>query len=330
MTVCVAALCDGSTIVGASDRMITAGDVQFEPEQMKSWWMNPSIVVMISGDTTLQTEILLGVYAEVADRIRSEPDNWWNVSDVTSLYVRHYNAIRSSRAEDAVLSPLGLTRDTFISRQHEMSASLIERLSSDLLHFDLPQISAIVAGIDPSGAHLWLISKSGRTLAPSCHDNAGFVSIGMGRWHSQSQFMFSGHTRLRPFPETLLLTYSAKKRAEVAPGVGSGTDMFLITALGRSVQSVSGEVLKDLNKIYRKERQQAQAATSRAIQSATHYISRLLQEEMQRTQNVPAVDDGLVAIKLAKGYGDHKAGETMRVDPVRAAWLREHGYEESA
>jgi hypothetical protein len=32
--------------------------------------------------------------------------------------------------------------------------------------------------------------------------------------------MFSGHWPSKPFDGTLLLTYAAKKRAEVAPGVG--------------------------------------------------------------------------------------------------------------
>ena len=54
----------------------------------------------------------------------------------------------------------------------------------------------------------------------ACYDMIGFAAIGIGGWHAQSRFMFAKHTRRSPQPETLLLTYSAKKQAEVAPGVG--------------------------------------------------------------------------------------------------------------
>jgi hypothetical protein len=40
--------------------------------------------------------------------------------------------------------------------------------------------------------------------------------------------MLAGHSPFSSSPETLLLTYLAKKRSEIAPGVGKGTDMFII------------------------------------------------------------------------------------------------------
>jgi len=325
MTICLAALCETHTIIGASDRMITAGDVEFEPDQVKIWWMNPSVAIMVSGNTPLQSEILLSVQAEVSKRIELEPDNWWTVSEVADLYVNHYNEIRTKRAESALLTPLGLTYDTFLSRQAEMSSTFLTDLSANLLNFELPEVSAIIAGIDPTGAHLWLVSKGFRGVEATCYDSSGFVSIGMGNGHAQSQLMFARHTRYKPFAETLFLTYLAKKRAEVAPGVGAGTDMFLITGLGQST-GVDVEIKNNIDKIYKNTRRQEAAAFRRAGKKATQYVAQLFEEAQKKDQGEPA-DDGLVSIELSKDYHIHKAGEIVRFDPGRAAWLRDNGYE---
>lgn len=326
MTVCLAALCDQNTIIGASDRMITAGDVQFEPPQNKVWWMTSSIAVMISGDTALQTEILQGVHADVSQRIIEQPDNWWTVKEIASLYVSHYNAVRVRKAENFLLAPLGLTHDLFINRQGEMASHFVSDLASDLTRFELPPVSAIFAGADPSGSHIWLASKAASGIEISCQDTSGFVSIGMGVWHSQSQFMLAGHTRFKTFPDALLLTYSAKRRAEVAPGVGAGTDMFVIYGLGSATSSIAEYVIRDIEKIYRAAKRREVASTRRAGESIKQYVEKLLSEPSSRDQGSPP-DDGLLEVRLSKDYADHQAGEVLRVDPRRAEWLRTNGFE---
>lgn len=39
-----------------------------------------------------------------------------------------------------------------------------------------------------------------------------------------------------------------------------------------------------------------------------------------------ATNDGFVDYTLARDYGLHKAGTTIRVDSERKAWLDEHGF----
>ena len=58
MTVCVAAICERGMVVSVSDRMITAGDIEFEAPQRKVWHLTTSVCVMSAGDTTLQAEIM--------------------------------------------------------------------------------------------------------------------------------------------------------------------------------------------------------------------------------------------------------------------------------
>lgn len=64
MTVCVAAI-SHQTIIGASDRMLTAGNIEFEPPIAKLHNLTKSICIMIAGDVALQADILHSVIREV-------------------------------------------------------------------------------------------------------------------------------------------------------------------------------------------------------------------------------------------------------------------------
>src|ERR1700676_754312 len=102
VTVCVAAMYDSMGIIGASDRMLTAGDVQFEPQQSKIRAITTSIVVMIAGHSPMQEEILQGVYVDARKKIDSEPAKWLNVGDVAEFYRTNCNAARNKRAENSI------------------------------------------------------------------------------------------------------------------------------------------------------------------------------------------------------------------------------------
>jgi hypothetical protein len=95
MTVCIAARA-GNMVVAASDRMLTSGDVQFEPSAgTKIYSLSNSMFVMTAGDAALQAEITGLVMREIVARIRTDPKDWWLVSEAAYVYVRHYNQIRN-------------------------------------------------------------------------------------------------------------------------------------------------------------------------------------------------------------------------------------------
>lgn len=171
---------------------------------------------MLAGDSAMQAEIIQDLQADVNRRVNAKPEEWLKVRLVAELYNRYYREARARRAERVVLSPIGLDQNTFISRQREMNSDFLRQIAKELYGFEVPGIQTIFAGIDADGPHLYV--ASGNEL--SSHDAVGFAAIGAGYWHADSQFMFAGHSRSKQAPETLLLTYAAKKRAEVAPGVG--------------------------------------------------------------------------------------------------------------
>jgi len=309
VTVCVAAICDNSTVVGAADRMITAGDVEFEPPQTKIEAMTTSIAVMIAGDTGLQVEILYELRAQIKAHVVATPTQWLKVKDAANWYYEHFKNARNVRAERALLIPLGLDRNSFISRQQQMDSVLVNKLAGELVNFQPSEIEAIFAGVDDDGAHIYVVDNKG----VSVRDAVGFAAIGAGYWHSNSAMMFAEHVKRKPMPDTLFLTYAAKRRAEVAPGVGAGTDMFMIGPPLGSYFAIGDHVLEELKGIYERTRQRAAISQETARTEVNKYVEELGKQSKatsgeQATQQ-PALPETGTDTK-SSGEEAEKAGTT--------------------
>jgi len=270
VTVCAAAITK-STVVAASDRMLTSGtgDIEFEPSIAKLHKLQDNVCIMIAGDITLQTDILY----RVPETLPTVPGISWSVKEVAEAYYRAFQESRMKICERAILHPLGLDSAADLYLKGDLGT----RLASDMLNYKVPHIEAIIAGYDTSGPHIYQVSNNGVT----CQDWVGFASIGAGCGHANSQFMFAGHNRNCAIPETLMLVYSAKKRAEVAPGVGSATDMFFIDPPGKYYE-VGEHVLNRLELCYQGIRKSAEDAREAANGEINKFIAEI--------QSVPDTD----------------------------------------
>jgi 20S proteasome alpha/beta subunit len=278
MTVCVAAICDGVSVLGASDRMLTSGDVEFEPPQEKIYTITNSIAALIAGDSSLQLQLVQQMQSEVAKRIEEKPDEWLRVRDIALAYHAAYKQEQKRRAHSALLTPLGLDENSFIAKQQQMSDSLVKQLASEIISFDMPAIETIVTGLDGTGPHIYVVTNRGIT----CNDAAGFAAIGVGYWHANSQFMFAEHAPSKPMAQTLLLAYAAKRRAEVAPGVGEATDMFMIGPAVGSYFKIGDHVLGKLKEIYTETRSRANMSQQLSNKEVESYV-----EELGKSAAVP-------------------------------------------
>jgi hypothetical protein len=87
--------------------------------------------------------------------------------------------------------------------------------------------------------------------------------------------MFAKHAGTKQFPETMLLTYSAKRRAEVAPGVGEDTDMVAVFGTG-GLSHISEDQLAELERCYTGVRQRTERAIARGDEQVKSYFQGLL------------------------------------------------------
>ena len=228
MTVCVAAICEkGNFIVGTSDRMVTVGggETSYEGTKPKKISITSAVEVLIAGDIGLNLEIASKVRSSISDLKANDANESVTVEYVAELYQNCFTGIRTKRAEAAILSPLALDLDSFHQNQDRY-------VCEKFANYQMPEIEAIITGIDNSGAHLYLASNSfyqssGRYMEIENFDSAGYLIIGIGKNHAESEFMFQGFSSDFNISDTLLLTYIAKRRAEKSLGVGQHTDIFI-------------------------------------------------------------------------------------------------------
>lgn len=284
MTVCVAAICENRMVVGASDRLLTAGDIQFEPDQTKIYVLTTNIAIMVAGDAVLNDEIIKGVERDKYDGM--------TVLEAAESYRKHYQEAALVRVENSLLAPLGLDRHSFLTKQKDMEPGLVSQIASEILKFEPSQdgVSVIFAGVDQRGPHIYVVNGSDI----GCYDAIGFAAIGSGYWHAQSQLMFAGHTSFRPTPETMLGVYWAKKRAQVAPHVGPQTDMFSIALGTNTVFRFPTFLIDELDNLYQSGTEQE----TQARLAAEGKFSALL----KKASNQPAHDQG--------SFADGEAGDS--------------------
>ena len=102
----------------------------------------------------------------------------------------------------------------------------------------------------------------------------------------------------KPVDETLWLVYSSKKRAEVARGVGKGTDMFMIGPDLGSYKPIGKDVIDKLEKIYKEERKREKKVAIKSIKSIKKSLKKLfespIKEEQttksEKNETIPSVD----------------------------------------
>lgn len=244
MTVCVAAIAGTGAILGISDRMITAGDIEFQPKQEKIRQVTTSIAVLTAGDAGIHELIYARVYKTVVEWVADEPSKWISVEKVAGLYRDYYIQMRKDEAERKILLPLGYTFETFKNDQKNIAPKLLENLTYQLQDFKIESISTIVVGIDQEGrgSHIYVVRRGNLT----CEDSIGFCAIGIGSQHAESHFMLSGYTSKDSEAKALWTIFQAKKKAEVSPGVGTATDMCILGPYVGTYQLMQKSPVRDL------------------------------------------------------------------------------------
>jgi len=276
MTICAAAICATDVtlggpkraVIGISDRMITAGnEIEYEPLNHTKIYVfsirpgaSAKILALGSGDSCKNFSVSKATQGEMEKLQTTE------VEKAAELYADSLVSFRNNRTERLHLSPFDLTLKSFIDRQQDLAPDIANDLAKKIMS-EITGVSTIITGIDPNGDprifSVGGIDEYGQEdLHPICHDQTGFLAVGSGANQFESLFMFSGYDTTWRLPDALFLMYCAKKRAEVSPGVGKYTDMFIIDVDGfRLISKEATKAFEEhydvLEKSIQEERQQA-------------------------------------------------------------------------
>jgi hypothetical protein len=241
VTVCLAAICheDGeSRAVVATDRMVTfPGFIEFEHATPKMLEASTRALAMTAGDTLVGTRIS----REVAESITGTLP----VLEIAQRLAAHYDATRRMRMEQQLLAPRGLDMSSFYGAHASLNGQITLMIDQQMQQFVLG-VELLLAGADESGAHIYSVQHPGKPEL--LHDVIGYAAIGSGAIHAVQSMIGFGHTSSADYQETVFRVYAAKRRAEVAPGVGHDTDMATLSAEG--IHRLSDDELAQLRTIY--------------------------------------------------------------------------------
>lgn len=191
-----------------------------------------------------------------------------------------------------ILAPLGLNSDTFHAQQKDFSDGFVNTIISQLQNRRPADVEAMVVGTDGESAHIYAVDSYGND---TCLDGVGFGAIGIGAWHAKSRLMQVGHTTTRIFAPTLASVFAAKKNSEIAPGVGSATDINVI--LNDGISSLWAPTLPKLEDLYSKY----QIEVAKFGKSLVDELQGFINEPMNT--NPKMVDDARQSGQDAKANG---------------------------
>lgn len=244
MTVCIGALCEENaderckSVIVASDRMVTMGGfIEFEHPVPKITRLTDKCVALVAGDA------LKG--AKVIDSLKAHfPIN--TIPEIARKTAEIYSSCRDFLIDTIIFRPRGLNKqDFYVNLQPRLLQGITVQIDEQVRNFNYG-VDIIIAGVDDTGAHLYSISNPGND-ATDFHQ-IGYCSIGSGAIHSLQTLIGISHTPTYNLERTLIGIYFAKKRGEVAPGVGKETDMMVITSQG--IQILTQQELDKLEEVY--------------------------------------------------------------------------------
>ena len=245
MTICIAALCEeGQAVVVASDRMLSAPflTIEFDHPDAKIDTINPRCVVLSAGDALSVTDILSdssGISNQLQD-----PTVQLIMDEVKQRFVQ----VRGRLINERLFQPRGLSFKKYYTGVIQgLPSDLAMLLDNQVQNFQLG-VSLTVAGIDSTGAHIFSIEDPG---VSQCFDRLGYHAIGSGHRHAIVSLVSLQHDRKINLKSAVYNVYSAKKHAEMAPGVGQTTDISIIDKDG--TREISENTLEILSTIFAKQ-----------------------------------------------------------------------------
>ena len=225
MTVCIAALCEnGNSCVLVSDQMTTAHipmGYEFENEEVeKIVKLNDSVDVyaLISGDVLFANEVIEAVRKEV------DSQSITAIPAIVELFRKSYQNIRRSHITRNELEPRGLDIPAYYEGHKTILPQIVQMIDNAFRRYN-PRVDFILAGKGESQCHLFTIVNPGDSI---CHNSLGFVSIGSGAPHAMYSIIESNYKKSMDTEAVKKLLLEAKSRSQVAPGVGTKTQVIVL------------------------------------------------------------------------------------------------------
>lgn len=156
-----------------------------------------------------------------------------------------FQEIREKHIVDEILRPrTGLASlASWRREQRTLNDVIVMDLNERISHYRLG-LSLLLAGVDTEG-HIITIGSPGTYRS---FDNLSFCCMGMGDRHADNVFAWYRYSQAFSLNDALYIPFEAKKRAEMAGGVGQSTDILVIDRKG--IKKVEMPTTGALEEIY--------------------------------------------------------------------------------
>jgi len=225
MTICIGAICSKSVVISA-DRMVTLQlpPTEFEHTSSKIDTLTDKSLFLAAGQILPATELLRRARAKLATHAIT------GIEEIAKIVGGVYKEYRSEQIENIWLKPRNLTLDLFYKEGKclNLPKELALALDGQMIQYNLG-VELIIAGVDDAGGHLYSILNPGIYY---CHDKIGYVAIGSGAMHAISSFIVNNYSVDFRLNNGAYIAFEAKFTAERAPGVGTETDMVIVSNKG--------------------------------------------------------------------------------------------------
>jgi 20S proteasome alpha/beta subunit len=288
MTVCIAAIFSwnystlsspepGPAAMIFSDRMITAGDVQYEPQQTKVAYITPKVLLVIAGDYSLHSQAIKKTAEHFRNDANASPES------AAVFYGRAVQALKLKEAEDLYLAPLGLNSDSFLAQQKDMAPHFVSLLTDQMQSYRGEEVESLIVGSTGSGIDIYGVDTKGMV---ACYNDVRFAAIGAGAWHAKSRLMQVGYVNTTSFAAALSFGFAAKKASELAPGIGANTDITLVFKGGH--EHLRPDVASKVHELYLEYIPKVHALGAEYIDRVQEFISKpTLQVSNEPPKGVP-------------------------------------------
>jgi hypothetical protein len=239
MTQIIAALCNNKKdLILIGDRQVTTTDDTLHYDYEPKLKPITEKAICLEAGTMHEPEVIADSKTEIAGR--------QDIRQIAEIVAKNYRKQRMIRLEAEILSKYGLVSfDDFFSKQQTMHDSVLDTIMKELDDYELG-LELIIAGHDKNGEpHIYLIDEPGTSVS---YDNVGYCCTGIGESHADSVFAFYGYEPSKTIEEVLYIAYAAKKRAQMASGVGEKTDAWFMDYDG--CHKIKQSTIDNLEKYY--------------------------------------------------------------------------------
>lgn len=240
MTQLIAALGDErSSLVLVSDRMIGTSDNSLFFEHEPKIEMITSCIAVLTSGTMHEPEIVADIKAKATDKA--------SVYQIAEMLSEKYREVRRKRIENGILEKYGIRNfEEYHNKQQMLHDETNKLILGELSEFEL-DLDILVSGVDQI-PHIYLISDTGISQS---YDEVGYCCSGSGENHADPVFAFYSYSPSLSIELVMQIAYIAKRRAEMAGGVGKKTDVWVIG--NEDCRKVSENTINDLQNIYERQ-----------------------------------------------------------------------------